>query len=67
MLLHSLVLRLQLPVHGHGEAEQAARVAAPLHDAVFVQVEGGGEGPTSQQKHCGDPGDPGIHRGFKKN
>lgn len=48
-LLHSLVLRLELPVHGHGEAEQAAGIALPLHDIVQVQVKGG-QPATSQQK-----------------
>lgn len=40
-LSHCFVLRLELPVHGHGEAEQAVGVAARhAHHIVGVQVEG---------------------------
>lgn len=63
LLLHSLVLRLELPVHGHGEAEQAAAIAVLPHDIVQVQVEGG-QPATSEQKNDEQrqsTGGPGLH------
>ena len=47
--LHSLILRGQLPVHGEGEAEQAARIPALRLDVVGVQVESR-QPPASQEK-----------------
>lgn len=59
LFLHSLVLRLKLPVHRHREAEQAARVPALLQDIFGVQVETR-QPPTSreedeQPESTGDP------------
>lgn len=40
-LSHGFVLWLELPVHGHGEAEQAVGIAARLaHHILGVQVKG---------------------------
>lgn len=55
-------------MHGHGEAEQAAGIAVPPHDAVRVQVKGG-QPATSEQKDdeqrqsTGGPGLHGSHAG----
>lgn len=62
-LLHSLVHRIELPVHGEREAEQAARIPALPQDVLAVQVESG-QSSASQEKD-GQPqsaGDPVRHQ-----
>lgn len=62
-LLHCLILRFKLPVHGEGEAEQAARFSALPHDIVAVQIESG-QLPTSQEADDEQwqwTGNPGLH------
>lgn len=63
-LLHSLIHRFKLPVHGEGEAEQAARISALPQDILRVQVESG-QSPTSQEKddhqQRQSTGDPALH------
>lgn len=41
--LQPFLLRLQLPVHGQREAEEAARLPAPADHVLRVQVEGAGQ------------------------
>lgn len=58
--LHGLVHGLQLPVHGHGEAEQAVGFAVSPHHTGRVQVEGGTFQQEEQEKRQ-STGGSGLH------
>lgn len=60
-LLHSLLRGSELPVHGEGEAEEAARVPAPPQRIDGVQIKSGQPRTSRQEDEQPQSGHPVLH------